>query len=227
MRARKAAEAASTTPGHDFQQAGFDILQDIATRANDIAEDTGNSTGLILHRKIGDAVITLSPDNAASGACLAVEFKEDASYTHKATLEEIGIAPKNRDVGVGLFVRSRRTAPAGLEPLTRYGNDIVVVWDVEDETSDVYLKAGFMAAKAMAVRTRMENAERATDFQAIDKPLTEIQRQVRYLDEIRTWSGTIKNSAEKVIARVERMQKALDGEMETLGQQIEQLKSVA
>lgn len=50
---------------------------------------------------------------------------------------------------------------------------------------------------------------------------------MRYLDEIRTWSGTIKNSAEKVIDRVERMQKALDSELETLGQQVEQFKSLA
>lgn len=227
MRSRKAAEAASTTHGHDFQQAGFEVLQDLATRAGDIAEDTGNSSGLIPRSKVGDAVITLGPDNAAAGARIAVEFKEAGNYTLKTTLEEIDTARKNRDAGVGLFVHSRRTAPAGLDTLARYGNDIVVVWDAEDETSDAYLKAGFMAAKALTVRARMENAERATDFQAIDKSLTEIQRQVKYLDEIRTWSGTIKNSAEKVIDRVERMQKALDGELETLGQQIEQLKSAA
>lgn len=227
MRARKAAEAASTTHGHDFQQAGFDILQGLATHANDIAEDTGNSTGLIPRSKVGDAVITLGPDNAAAGARIAVEFKEDASYSLKATLEEIDTARKNRGAGVGLFVHSRRTAPAGLDTLARYGNDIVVVWDVEDETSDAYLKAAFMAAKALTVRARLENAERTADFQAIDKSLTEIQRQVKYLDEIRTWSGTIKSSAEKVIDRVERMQKALDVEMETLGQQVDQLKSLA
>jgi hypothetical protein len=40
----------------------------------------------------------------------------------------------------------------------------------------------------------MENAERAADFQAIDKSLAEIHRQVKYLDGIRTWSGTIKSS---------------------------------
>lgn len=227
MRARKAAEAASTTHGHDFQQDGFAILQDLATRAGDIAEDTGSSVGLIPRSKVGDAVITLGADNAAAGARIAVEFKEDASYTLKATLDEIDIARKNRDAGVGLFVHSRRTAPAGLETLARHGNDIVVIWDAGDESTDAYLKAGFMAAKALTVRARLENAERAADFQSIDKALTEIQRQVRYLDEIRTWSGTIKNNAEKVIDRVERMQKALDGELETLGQQIEQLKLVA
>lgn len=226
MRARKAAEAASTTHGHDFQQDGFTILQDLATRAGDIAEDTGSSVGLIPRSKVGDAVITLGADNAAAGARIAVEFKEDASYTLKTTLEEIDTARKNRDAGVGLFVHSRRTAPAGLETLARHGNDIVVIWDTEDESSDAYLKAGFMAAKALTVRARLENAERTADFQAIDKSLTEIQRQVRYLDEIRTWSSTIKNNAEKVIDRVERMQKALDGELETLGQQVEQLKLV-
>ena len=227
MRARKAAEAASTTHGHGFQQAGFEILQDLATRAGDIAEDTGNSVGLLPSSKVGDATITLGADNAAAGACIAVEFKEDASYTLKSTLEEIDTARKNREAGVGLFVHSRRTAPSGLEPLARHGNDIVVVWDAEDETSDAYLKAGFMAAKALAVRLRQQHTGHVADFQAIDKSLTEIQRQVKYLDDIRTWSGTIKSSADKVIDRVERMQKALDGELDALGQQVEQLKSVA
>ncbi|KAB2310674.1 hypothetical protein F8A87_08285 [Betaproteobacteria bacterium SCN2] len=227
MRAKKTAEAASTTHGQDFQQAGFEILQDLATRAGDIAEDTGSTTGLIPRSKVGDAVITLGADNAAAGARIAVEFKEDASYTLKSTLEEIDTARKNRDAGVGLFVHSRRTAPAVLETLARYGNDIIVVWDAEDESSDAYLKAAFMAAKAMAVRARVENAERVADFQAIDKSLTEIQRQAKYLDEIRTWSGTIKNNAEKVIDRVERMQKALDAELDNLGQQVEQLKSAS
>lgn len=227
MRARKAAEAGSTTHGHDFQQAGFEVLQDLATRAGDIAEDTGNTTGLIPRSKVGDAVITLGADNAAAGARIAVEFKEAGNYTLKDTLDEIDTARKNRDAGVGLFIHSRRTAPAGLESLARHGNDIIVVWDSEDETSDAYLKAGFMAAKALTVRARLENPERAADFQEIDKSLAEIQRQVKYLDDIRTWTGTIKSSAEKVIDRVERMQKALDGELETLGQQVEQLKSVA
>lgn len=225
MRARKAAEAVSTTHGHDFQQAGFEILQDLATRGGDIAEDTGSSTGLIPRSKVGDAVITLGADNAAAGARIAVEFKEDASYTLKATLDEIDIARKNRDAGVGLFVHSRRTAPAGLETLARHGNDIVVVWDTDDEASDAYLRAGFMAAKALAVRARLENAERAADFQAIDKSLHEIQRQVAHLEQIKTWTTTIKNNADNVIGRVTKMQEALGNELEKLTEQIDQLKS--
>ena len=142
-------------------------------------------------------------------------------------LDDIAVAQQNRAAGIGLFIHSRRTAPAGLEPLARYGNDIVVIWDAENETTDAWLKAGLLSAKALAVRAATDHAERAADFQAIDKSMQEIQRQVKYLDDIRTWSGTIKNNAEKVIDRVERMQKALEGEIETLVQQVDQLKHPA
>jgi hypothetical protein len=226
MRARKTAEAASTTHGHDFQQACFAAIQDSVGRAGDIAEDTGNSTGSIKYSKVGDAVITLGPDSAAAGARIAIEIKEASNYNLKTTLEEIDTARKNRDAGIGLFIHSRRTAPAGLEPLARYGNDIVVIWDAEDESTDAWLKAGLLTAKALAVRARLDNAERAADFQAIDKSITEIQRQARYLDDIRTWSQTIQNNAGKVLDRADRMQKALDSELESLSHQVEQLRTI-
>lgn len=158
---------------------------------------------------------------------IAVEFKEDASYDLKKTLDEIDIARKNRGAGVGLVVHSARTAPKGMETLARHGNDIVVVWDAEDEASDAYLRAGFMAVRALAVRARLENAARTADFQAIDKSLTEIQRQVDYLEKIKSWTSTIKNNADNVIDRIEKMQRALVGELDTLGEQIEQLKADA
>jgi hypothetical protein len=114
--------------------------------------------------------------------------------------------------------------PAGLDSVARYGNDIVVVWDTEDEASDAWLRAGLIIAKALAVRAATENDERRHDFQAIDKSLQEIQRQVKYLDDIRTWSQTIQNNAGKVIDRTDRMQKSLDAELEILVQQVAQLK---
>ena len=40
-------------------------------------------------------------------------------------LAEMETARQNRDAESGLFVFSKKTAPAGLEPLARYGNDVV------------------------------------------------------------------------------------------------------
>jgi hypothetical protein len=224
MKARKTAAAASTTHGHDFQEACLVALRDLLGPAGDIVEDTGNSVGFMPRCKVGDAVITLNPDSAAAGARIAVETKEDASYTLKTSLDEIAIARQNREAGIGLFIHSRRTVPAGLDSVARYGNDIVVVWDTEDEASDAWLRAGLIIAKALAVRAATENDERRHDFQAIDKSLQEIQRQVKYLDDIRTWSQAIQNNAGKVIDRTDRMQKALDAELEELTSQLEQLK---
>lgn len=224
LQTRRAAEAASTTHGHVFQDAGFDMLQRLATPAGDVAEDTGSSAGVIPRCKVGDALIILGADSAAAGARIAVEFKEDASYTLKATLEEIDVARKNREAGVGLFVHSRRTAPTGLESLARHGSDVVVVWDAEDEASDAYLKAGFLVAKALAVREHVGQSAQAANFKALDASLVEIQRQARYFDDLRTWGGTIKSSAEKIIDRVDRMQRALDKELDTLATEVTRLQ---
>lgn len=225
MRARKTAEAASTTHGHDFQNACIQSIREMAGKAGDIVEDTGNTVGVIPRSKVGDAVVTLSPDSVAAGARIAIETKEDASYSLKASLDEIAVARQNREASIGLFIHSRRSAPDGLEPLARYGNDIVVIWDAEDETTDAWLKAGLITAKALAVRAATDNAERSADFQAIDKSITEIQRQARYLDDIRTWSQTIHSNAGKIVDRADRMQKALEAEVEALMKQIEQLKA--
>jgi len=97
---------------------------------------------LIKNCKVGDIVLTIGPERQAAGARIVVEAKQRADYDVKAALGEIEIGRKNRDAKVGVFVLSKRTAPKNLSSLTRYGDDIMVVWDVEDTTTDVYLRAG-------------------------------------------------------------------------------------
>ena len=47
-----------------------------------------------------------------------------------------------------------------------------------------FWSTGLLSAKALAVRAATDHAERAADFQAIDKSMQEIQRQVKYLDDM-------------------------------------------
>lgn len=223
MKAKKKAEAASTTHGHEFETKCLAILQEISTHSGDVFEETGNTTGFIPRSKVGDSVITLGADNAAAGARIVIETKEDASYTLKSTLEEIATARQNREASVGLFVHSKRTAPSGTPPLARHGNDLIVLWDVEDESTDIWLKAALMTAKALAFRIKTEGGAQEIDFVVIDKAIQEIERQIAYLDDIKTWTATVQSNAVKVIDRTERMQKALLGAMEDLKTQIEVL----
>lgn len=110
--ARKEEALRSTRHGLDFEAAVFAQLQAACQAAGDIAARTGSIPGLIKNCKKGDAVVELGPEHAAAGACIAVEAKEQASFSLKDALAEIDIARKNRGAAVGLVVMSARTAPA-------------------------------------------------------------------------------------------------------------------
>ena len=218
MKARKAESLASTRHGGEFEAAAFRFIEHVSQGAGDILEDTGDKPGTIKFCKVGDSVLTLGPDCDAAGARVVFEMKEDASFDLKKSLAELATARANREARVGVFVHSRRTAPSGLKPLKRYGADVVVLWDAEDERSDVYLDAAIMIAKALALRTKTISKASSVDIEAVDKAIREIERQAGFLEEIKTKSGTIKNGAEKILTLIEQMQGALKRQIATLDQ---------
>jgi hypothetical protein len=130
-----------------------------------------------------------------------VEAKQQAGYRLADALAEIEQGRKNRDAGVGVFVFSRRTAPAGLDALARYGSDIVVVWDAEDAASDVVLSAALSLARALCVRAETKQAQIDVDFERVTKAILEVEKQSQGLDEIRRSAQTIRSSADKIDER--------------------------
>lgn len=226
MQVRKAERQTGVQHGKDFEAAAYALIETTCVNAGDIVELVANHTGRIRNQRVGDAVITLGPDMTAAGVKIVCEMKEDSSYRLPKIIEEIRQARENRNAQVGLFIWSRRTAPVGLMPLARYGVDVVVLWDAEDETTDVYLQAGLMVAKAIAMSAHSPKPEIEADFVELDKAILEVQRQAGYLDEIATSSGTIKSGAEKILNRVATMRKALDRQVEILKEQVTQLRSV-
>ena len=52
------------------------------------------------------------------------------------------------------FVVYRRTAPYGMDPLVRYGDDILTIWDVENSNSDIMLDCALTVAKAFSTSHR-------------------------------------------------------------------------
>ncbi len=223
MVARKQEAARSTRHGDDFEHAVFEQLNSLSQRAGDIATPTGNTTGRIKNCKKGDAVIELGPEHAAAGARIVTEAKEDASYTLQKALAEAEEARKNRDATVGLFVFSACSAPEGLEPLGRYGNDVVLVWDAEDTRSDVVLVAGVSVARALCARGRARSDAEAADFDAIERAILEIEKQARGLDEVTRSAETIKSGSEKILKRAEIMRKAFGDQIETLTEKVRDL----
>jgi hypothetical protein len=222
--ARQEAER-STRHGLEFEVAVCEFLAREAQHAGDIAIPTSQTTGLIKNCKIGDCVIELGPDCAAAGAKIVVEAKEEAGYTLARAREEIEQARKNRGAEWGMFVFSSKTAPRGMEPFQRYGNDVVIVWDAEDITSDVYLKAGIMTCRALCARAERQSAAQQVDFESIDRAICEIEKRAGNLDEVRKSAETIQTSSGKILERVRIDREALERQVAVLRESMADLKS--
>jgi len=99
-------------------------------------------------------VLRFTTESAFAGAALGVEAKDDGSCTTSKALAEIDVARSNRSAEVGLFVMSKSHAPESFPLLSRHGNDILVVWDAEDELTDPYLHAAVILGLGLASRQR-------------------------------------------------------------------------
>ncbi len=198
MAARKAESLRSTTHGLAFEEALISFLKSETQAQGDIAVATGATTGLIKHNKKGDCVIELGPDHVAAGAKIVVEAKESASYDLAKARQEIDEARKNRGAGVGLFVFSARTAPEGLDPLARYGEDVFVVWDEADQQSDFILKAGLSLTRALAAKSRVHDAREAADFNAIEMAIRAIEKQAGQAEQMIKLAQTVSNNGQKL-----------------------------
>ena len=224
IKVRKQEAGRSTRHGLEFEDEVVQLLLRESHRAGDLAEPTGSTTGRIKNCKIGDAVVTLGPDTIAPGARIVMEAKEKAGYTLPDAAAEILQARENRDAQVGLFVFSRRTAPVGTEPLFRRGSDVFVVWDLDDETSDLYLRTGLTLARALVAQKQKESSAQDADFAEIDRAILEVERQANALDDLVTWTTTIQNNSDKMLKKLNSIRKSLDAQVALLKEKTTHLK---
>lgn len=210
MKARREESLRSTTHGRQFEDVVVEFVQREAQGCGDIATLTSNTSGEIKYCKVGDAVVELGPDCTASGAKFVVEAKENASYDLNRARTEIETGRKNRGACVGLFVFSQQSAPAGLQPLLRYGNDIFVVWDAQDVQSDVILKAALSLARALCIREVSARQAEAVDFESVDASILTIEREAERLANMKTWTQTIQSNSDKVLREIQKMEDNLE-----------------
>lgn len=223
MQARKEAEERGTVHGAVFEDQLGSWLAVEAQRYGDVHEATGATQGTIPRCKVGDHVVALSGESAAAGARIVWEAKQDQGYTLKKALEEIDEARRNRTSQIGVFVFSRRIAPAGLAEFQRHGPDFVLVWDPEDRASDVVLRAAYSAARALAVR---ESAgEKAHDVAAaIEKAVRSIEKKIEHLDAIKKWALTIENNGQNIRESARKLHEELDDQVKAIDVQVDALR---
>lgn len=226
LKVRRAEAARSTTHGLDFQDVVGAFVQQQAQRLGDLFESTDDSAGIISRCKVGDFVVTLSHESAAPEARIVFEAKEDRSYTLKSALAELQKARDNRGAQVGVFVFSRETAPEGIEPLSRHGCDVVLVWDAADPQSDIVFKSAISVARMIAVHERKVTDEAAADITEMKEAIDALCRDVSILDEIIKCASAAQNHCEKIVTRGGGLRKKVDASLVELRQHVDALATL-
>lgn len=206
----------STRHGADFEEEVCSLIQSEAQKMNDIFTPVGQRVGAVPKSKKGDAILEVSSESSAAGERVVIEAKEDASYSLERARTEIEEARKNRIAETGIFVFSRRTAPAGLQPFTRIDKDIFVIWDSEDPTSDVYVKAALSVGKALLFRQVTTKKKTNTGILSLETSVNAIERSMQLLEEMTPWTTTIQTNSGKILGQISKLYKALEKEVEQL-----------
>lgn len=225
LQTRRAEAAKSTQHGLDFEEAIGHEIRQIAASSGDVVEDVGTSTGIIPNSKVGDFVMTVGPEKAASGARIVWEAKASAAYDLAKTLAEADVARRNRQAGVCIFVHSEATAQPSIPTFARYGLDLVLRWNESDPATDVWLKAATMVATALSVRAASHDKKDAASFKVVDAAIERIRKQIDGFDEIRKSATSSKSAAEKILERGRIMEEALVAQVGTIAEEFEKLKA--
>jgi hypothetical protein len=216
LQTRRDEAARSTRHGATFEAQLGEVLALEAQRFGDVYRATGMTVGSTKNCKKGDYVIQLGPESSAPGARITWEAKEDKRYDLPSALTEIDVARENRDAAIGIFVFSKKTCPSEILPLTRYGQDIVIVWDDDDSSTDLYVKAAYSVARALCARECDRSSLAQHTVITLEQAIRAVEKQMQHLDQIKTWSETIRGHGDKICERTVKMKTDLIKEVERL-----------
>ena len=227
MNTRREEAAKSTRHGLEFEETLGDHLRRLVATGGDVFQETGSTTGLKPNCKVGDYVITIGPDKIAAGARIVIEAKESAAYDLTRSLEEAEVARNNRQAEICVFVHSTRTAPPGIPTFQRFGQDLVVRWNPDDDANDMWLEAALMVATALSVKAASHGKADAASFEKIDKAVERVRKALEGFEEVNTSANTIRSSAEKILNRARIMQETLSTQVQGVVEEILKLKASA
>lgn len=222
---KRASDARSPEHGNIFEEAVAQFVLQFGHCCGDLAERTGATTGAIRNCKVGDAVIEVGPDAHGCGSRIVVEAKGDKQYSATRAKEELETARKNRGADFGVFVFSPQMAHVLARPLVRYRNDVLVVWDPEDASTDAFLTAALEIARACAIEFHRGTDTQEADWPGIDKAINSIEKSIENFNYIRTQTNSIESANNNIRERVRKDEDSLNRQVRALREKLAALRT--
>lgn len=194
---RKRGDAKSARGGFDFEEAVLRFVQRSVQGAPVAVDMTANTVGAKPSCKVGDQTIRFTAESIFAGSAIVIEAKRDKSYTVTRALQELELARGNRTANAGVLVMARGHAPASFPSFARFGNDILVVWDEEDEDRSLSPRRPLSSSGWPWRADRSAPRMRATSRRSPTSS-TRIQKELDRLEKMRKLAESIRGDAVKL-----------------------------
>jgi hypothetical protein len=204
---KRTQELKTTRGGFVFEDAVLAFVCKATEAAPCVFEATGTTAGVGRSKK-GDAVIRFTDESAFAGATVVFEAKRVENYSVQKALDELDAARKNRNAAAGVFVMARTHASDAFPRFARYGNNVLVVWDEQDPSSDPYLHAAILLGVGLVTRTK--TTADAGDIQALNDVESRIEAELTRLSKMQKHCETIRKNADDISHELGVGRKKLD-----------------
>lgn len=205
---RKRSDATSPRGGRRFEDQVLRFTHNALTGAPVVIEDTGATVGARAGCKVGDQVVKFAGESIYAGSAIVIEAKRDASYNVARALAELETGRSNRTAQASVFVMARSHAPVGFPSFARHGNDVLVIWDDADESSDPYLQAAILLALGLA--TRQRRGEEEGNIKALADIERRIEGELKRHEKMRELAESIQKKAEDMLDELRKGTKGLN-----------------
>lgn len=184
--------------GANFEEIVLEQTEDFLSEY----EDKINPCGEILGRtnKIGDLIVDVNGDENKR---IVIECKDNSSYSHKKTIDEINDAIENRSAKFGIFLfKSQSQIPSALKPMKITNNYIIT------SLGDYGLYFALRVARLFIEKNNESKQEIPLD--KIQKVVEGLQIKLSDFKNIQTKLTQIDNASAYIRENIDRLKKDLD-----------------
>jgi hypothetical protein len=204
-----------TAKGRSFEEAVYDVLDEIAVRQGDDCDAVGDVPGA--GGKRGDVVVALDACNGPARGRIVFEAK-NSRLTKPEAFKELdkALADRSADFAV-LVVPSEEKVPARLQTLREYNGDKLIVALDPDDAAALPLEVGYRLARARVLMQR-------GDVDGIDAGAVRdrVDRALQAMSDVRKVKGRL-TGAKTGIDDAYAMVEAMAGRVRELLQEIDAL----